>query len=561
MFANARLKSSIKSILSGLIVLSTFSSVIGAHAQSLNWEPCYTYIDNDSIQCAELTVPLNYQSDESNTINIPVIRWLAANRQDRLGTLFVNPGGPGVSGIEFVANFGSDIYSPEVHKYYDIISFDPRGTSGENSLSCLESYSQYYDVTAGPAFPVTDLDVEHKLIQDEKINALCAQNAGAILDHMSTADVARDIEALRIAIDEETISYLGFSYGTFLGITYSTLFPNRVDKMILDSVVAPGIWTVGEGHEGHRIPVASRLRTAQGSEDTLNQFFQLCDAAGDQLCSFSSNSRYRFNAIKRYLLSLYQEDNFYNTQLPPYDDFIASTLSFLYESSEWSQLADYLTQVEILIEEAQQTPPDTEKPDIKKKRGASNGSTLIPQTIEAIPGVTCADTDNPSDLSQWIQVGFEEKMRYPTFGSLWHWEDSICASWPGSKDSRFPGPFSISTKNKTLIINNRYDPATPYFAALDVRNKTPESRLITLNGYGHIGMYLSRCVDNTVASFLIADQFPKSDIQCNQDISVFNAVDEEPEEQLESNYSHTKNMSNKRRRSFSSYVRNRYLYK
>jgi len=372
------------------------------------WRDCFSHLSED-LQCATLTVPLDHADADSPTIRIPSIRLSARDQKNKLGTLVVNPGGPSASGINFILGFGDELYSESVRDRYDIVSFDPRGVKRSEPVSCFNSYAQYFEIVSGPEFPVDDEDIEQKLYRDIQFDSLCAQNAGPIIDHMSTADVARDMEYLRVALEVDTFSYVGFSYGTYLGITYSSMFPGKLDKLVLDSVVPPTQWSVGEGKEGKRIPLAARLRTAQGSEDTLNEFFRLCDEAGSASCLFAPGAQDRFAQLKTRLRAQYKQSNLGSSyKLPQYDEFVSTVLSYLYEPTEWSWLGYYLASIENEITEMTDTEKNSNVDDTGILRVSSatrpEPITLIEQTIEAQPAVTCADTDNPTDANAWVQA-------------------------------------------------------------------------------------------------------------------------------------------------------------
>src|SRR5215210_2417693 len=225
-------------------------------APGVSWIEC-----RDGFQCATVPAPLDYDDPGGAQVGISVIRLPAGDPGQRIGSLMLNPGGPGGSGVEVVRGLGK--FLPlELRARYDIVGFDPRGVNLSTPLRCFDTFDEALAVL--PPFPYPDLPHEEQVLRvaDDQLAAACAQHGGAILDHMSTADVARDMDLLRGALGDEKLNYLGFSYGSVLGQNYANLFPSRVGALVIDGVLDPIAWTTGHGQDAETTPIGTRIGSA-----------------------------------------------------------------------------------------------------------------------------------------------------------------------------------------------------------------------------------------------------------------------------------------------------------
>lgn len=503
----------------------------------LNWIPCFEQL-NRPFECAVAKLPLNHQREEifSDTyvgeiIQMPLLRIPAQNPEEKIGTLFINPGGPGGSGIDFVRSNGHELYSDTVRARYDIIGFDPRGVARTSPLRCFNSFFDYFDVVSGPEFPVNDQEVEDRLARNHLFREACRLNAGNILHHMSTADVARDLDILRQYVGDEKLNFVGYSYGSFLATTYANLFPDKTGRIILDGVIEPQEWVSGEANESFLWPVSMRLQTGLSANRTLNEFFRLCDQQTSTTCAFSGNSKQRFDAIANTLetYSLQMSEQAIPIHL---DEFISSSLSYLYNSADWKNFATFLLAVENRLSESHHAPAFNRVALSDRAPGETSNlvkhaaGRLLRQTVEAYPGVACADTDNPLTATDWINAANEAQQKNGFLAKLWTWNESVCMDWPGSNASRYAGPFTARTDSTLLIMNTRFDPATPYHGALNVRNTMVNSKLVTVEGWGHTTLYLSDCATNIASHYLVTGEAPIQDEFCAQDLPVFADADQ-----------------------------------
>lgn len=181
---------------------------------------------------------------------------------------------------------GRFLFSDEVRARFDIVGFDPRGIAGSTPLECFTSANDAFGTLAPFAFPVTRAEERVWIASDRAYAAACARRGGPIIDHMSTANVARDMDLLRRAVGDETMSFVGYSYGSYVGATYANMFPDRVRAVVIDGVIDPISYATGRGDEAERLPSDARLKSEQGAYDTLLAFFSACEARAEN-CAFS----------------------------------------------------------------------------------------------------------------------------------------------------------------------------------------------------------------------------------------------------------------------------------
>jgi len=485
-----------------------------AAVPTLDWTDC-----GDGFQCATARVPLDYDHPRGARISLALIRLPAGDPARKIGSIFINPGGPGGSGVDFVRAAGPILYSDEVRARFDLVGFDPRGIIGSTPLRCFETFDQALAVLPPMAFPVTRAEERIWVRSDRALARACARRGGAILDHMATADVARDLDLLRRAVGDDKLSYVGYSYGTYLGATYANLFPNKVRALVVDGVLDPIAWATGRGDQARTLPFSTRLRSDQGALATLNEFFRLCDA-GAANCAFSAGSpRRRFARLAERLLAepVQLPDGQGGTFPFTYADLVATALGAMYDPASWPFLAEFLQQLWDLAQ------PQAAAATLGTLRARLGGfqQEEYPNFVEGFPGVACSETDNPASVGAWARAARASDRRFPYFGRLWTWITSICQPWPGQDADRYDGPWTRRTSNPVLVVGTRFDPATRYQGAVILDNLLPRSRLLTLDGWGHTSLLASACIDGHVSGYLLTAQVPPRGTVCQPDVVPF----------------------------------------
>ena len=505
------------------LILALFpvdSSQAAPPAPRVSWSSCYREF-GFPFECATVQVPLDYSDPGRATISIAMVRLPASDPANKIGSLFFNPGGPGGSGVEFVLFAGPFMYTDEVRQRFDLVGFDPRGIARSTALRCFGNPRQWEPYFTPFSFPITLEEADEWEAADRYLDEACAQRGGKIMDYMSTANVARDMDLLRQAVGDEGLTYAGYSYGSFLGVTYASLFPDRVRSVVVDGVLDPVAWTTGQAGEGDTVPFSTRLRSDKGAMDTLNEFFRLCDE-NPATCAFSGGAADRFAALAEGLRAApiqiqFPDGSFFFFS---YQDLIGNSLGAMYDSFSWPDFALFLADIESLAPPSQlgmRLYAFWEDLGFVNKRGFPH----YPNFIEGFPAVACGDSDNPDNYAAWWDNAQQAEADFGYFGPLWTYASSICAAWPGGQNGRYTGPFTVDTANPVLVVGNYYDPATRYEGAQIVDSLLPNSRLLSLDGWGHVSIFLSQCVDQAVSQYLLDGTLPPEGTVCSQDLVPF----------------------------------------
>jgi pimeloyl-ACP methyl ester carboxylesterase len=485
---------------------------------NINWSSCHR--DLGPFECGIVNVPLDHNAS-SGTIAIAMVRLPATDPSRRIGSLFLNPGGPGGSGVDFVLFAGPFLFSDEVRARFDLVGFDPRGVIRSAPLRCFGNPKQWEPYFTPFAFPITPEEEAIWIAADRYLIDACDRRGGRIIDHMSTANVARDLDLLRRAVGDERLNYAGYSYGSYLGVTYANLFPNKVRALIVDGVLDPIAWSTGVGDEAETLPFSTRLRSDAGAQATLNEFFRLCDAGGDT-CAFAPDSAQRFADLAEQLKEEPIEFTFPDGSVGElnYSLLISLTLGAMYDSSTWPDHAQLLADIEAeanLATLGARVQALFDRPMFIAKRGFPH----YPNFVEGFPGVACSDSDNPDSYAAWSAAGAAADAQFGYFGRIWTWITSPCAEWSGADEDRYMGPFTANTANPVLVVGTQFDPATRYEGAVTVDGLLPNSALLTVHGWGHTSLFLSQCADAAASSYLLAVVTPAPGTVCDQDVIPF----------------------------------------
>lgn len=490
----------------------------------LRWVPCFADA-GPGFECATARVPLDYDNLDGGKIPIDMVRLVATG--ERKGSLFLNPGGPGGSGIDFVLGAGPILFTPEVRAAYDLVGFDPRGILRSNPLLCFGTLNAALQAFPPFAFPTNDAEEEQQRASFGFLQTQCGNRGGIIQHKMSSANVARDMEVMRAAVGDEQLNFAGYSYGSVLGQVYANLFPDRVGHVIIDGVLDIADWV---GDTGPLVrddqTLGERLRSDVGAEDTFDEFFRQCEAAGPDACPLAPNADER----GRLVLERLRAEPFVivdpNTGEPifavTYADVVGMVLGGLYSTPDWIEIGIGLAQVEA-AQNAPASPPPGFAAAMRRfdeAMAVRRPDPKYPNFVEGFPGVACVDTSNPINFRAWSEAVDRLEVESPTFGPIWGWSESICNQWPGDDRDRFVGPFGQTTANPLLLLTTLYDPATPVEQARSAHDAMPGSILVTVDGAGHTTLFTSTCVDDLTAAFLLDDIAPQDGTVCDQDLSL-----------------------------------------
>ncbi|HST82431.1 MAG TPA: alpha/beta hydrolase [Kineosporiaceae bacterium] len=503
----------------------------------LAWTAC-----DDGFECATATVPLDYSKPRGRTISIALTRLPATDRAHRIGSLFVNPGGPGGSGVNFVQAAGREVYSAQLRARFDIVGFDPRFIGASRPLATCASDDETEELLGDlPDFPITRAQ-EHRVHRaNQRYTALCAKRS-PFLAYASTANVARDLNLLRQAVGDRKLNYVGYSYGSILGQTYAALFPSKVRALTIDGVIDAQEWSTGSPRESRRVPFTTRIDSAIGAYATFQQFTALCDQIGASGCAFANDgqAREKFDRLAARLKT--EPYTLPDGTVLDYPLLVGATLGVLYDPLSWQDFADELeavyqavfgTQLRstaadqgamALIERAS-APRWTAagiSPDAVDSADSADEARPIDSGFAAFLAVACGDSINPRSERAWAAAGAAQDRVAPYFGRAWTWAGEPCASWQLPGKGRYLGPYNKATSSPVLVIGNIYDPATPYSGAQAAAAAIPRARLLTVNGYGHTSLATpSACANAAFDAYTISGRVPARGAVCEQDVAPF----------------------------------------
>lgn len=514
------------------LFIQIFSAQVLADANSefhgLEWQPCFQET-GWPFECAILSVPLDHQhkgkiKSKDEYIGIAMTRLAATDQTQYQGSLFLNPGGPGGSGIQLLLNIGPWFLTEQVRAKFDLIGFDPRGIGQSHPLKCFRSMDEIQPLLDLPVYPTTYAEEQELVAFARQAVKYCKSRGGQILDHMTTADVARDMDLMRQAVGDEKLYYYGFSYGSYLGVTYANLFPDKVGAIVVDAALDPVAWATGRNGEKHYSPVSSRIGSDKGASDTLKEFFRLCDIAATEICPLSGNAETRFfNVVEQLKISpvpIETPDGIFQFS---HDILNAVALNAMYNSDSWIELSWLVNFLEINSSAATiGAQYQLLLSSLGRKSDTSDGEQLLDVVVEDFFGVMCSDSDNPNNAFFWSQSAEFAESENGAFGRIWTWNSIYCEKLGPSRRSRFAGPFNHDTLNPVLIINTFFDPATYYEGALKLNSILPNSHFLPVAGWGHGSAFASSCSDQVASLYILTGELPESGTVCQQDFPPFN---------------------------------------
>ncbi|GAA0590608.1 alpha/beta fold hydrolase [Kribbella sandramycini] len=463
----------------------------------INWGSCGAAPELAPFQCASVEVPTDYDRPNGPTTTIALTRLPAADPAQRVGSLFINPGGPGAPGVPFVQQIASS-YSPQLRARFDIVGFDPRGVGLSDPATCYPTAAEEAVVLAKlKDFPVTAAEERGYIADAAKLAASCRRTSPDRLRHMSTANVARDLDLLRRAVGDAKLSYLGYSYGTFLAATYAKLFPNNVRALVMDGTLVPERYT---GSNGERLPVGARYRQGEAASDSYQQFLLECKkaAAACPLNALGDPRTVVENLLER--LKTKPIGHF------DYPTTVGYMFGSFYSSTTYPALAQQLAEL---------ATSATSAKAVRKEDYPSIGNALQP----------CIETRNTGRPLSYPAYADAADGRAPHFGRFRAWIGIHC-EFLGLKDQdAYFAPWPNQVRRPVLIFGTRHDPGTPYEATRPFANLWPDARMVTIEGWGHAtSLGASKCADRLLTTYLSTLQAPSDGSTCQQDRKPFDPL-------------------------------------
>ena len=473
----------------------SFSALAEYEQQKLDWSECYDYFE-----CAELRVPIDYDDISVGTFRLSVLRAAALDQERRKGSIIVNPGGPGGSGVDY-AYSAEYIFSPDITARYDIVGFDPRGVAGSEPIYCFSDEELDENLSADPK-PDNATELAETLEEAKSYAEKCLENTD-YLEHFTTIATARDMDILRAALGEEKLNYVGKSYGTYLGTLYAELFPKNVGRFVLDGAVDPNI------------PMKEQtLSQAIGFEGATDAFIKDCLSRND--CLFTGT----FAEARATIIATLQSAA--TTPLPQKnprnndDRLITESLilvgiaSSLYDDVDgWPKLRQAFT-------ESAAGFGDTFLQLADEYSGRNADGTFSSNDFDSGAVIDCLDWRDSRTTEQFTLDAKEFATKAPIFGPYIAYSGLHCQFLPQPITQRVANTTTTITTAPIIVIGTIRDPATPYSWSVSLAKIFKGSSLISLDGDGHTGHGRgSACVDDAVDAYLLSGTLPPADLICD----------------------------------------------
>jgi pimeloyl-ACP methyl ester carboxylesterase len=452
-----------------------------------SWTDC-----GSGFQCATIKVPRDYGDVTAGMIDLSLVRRPATDRIERVGSLFVNPGGPGGSGVEFVRD-SYTVFPKAVRERFDIVGFDPRGVNSSSPVRCIDNLDLADDLDRSPD---TAAELEAIVDQAHQYADACADRNAKLLPYLSTAAVVEDLDQMRQAVGDEKLTYVGFSYGTLIGSMYADRFPDKIRALVLDGAVDPSL-------SSEQILMGQ----AKAFEASLKRFFTWCSKRTS--CAFhrSGKTRQAFDKLmaqiekKPIRILRYAGRRKVGPGLAWY-----AVVGAMYNKAYWPSLGLALEMARrgdgrYLV--AISDPFRGRKPD-----GAYSNMN------DAYYSISCLDFPASTNIATYNAMAKTFRSVAPHFRAA-AYNDLPCAFWP-VPPQRTPAPASGAGAPPIVVVGSTGDPATPYAWAKSLAKQLESAVLVTRKGDGHTGYAFSSCVQKAVDKYLLDLKVPKDGLVCKK---------------------------------------------
>ncbi|GIG92317.1 alpha/beta fold hydrolase [Plantactinospora endophytica] len=476
-------------VLVALLPTTAAQAQPGESGSGLRWGVCADSPDS-RLECADLPVPRDYRAPQGTTITVAVSRLKAADPGKRRGIMLLNPGGPGGSGLDLPL-YLAETLPREVLDRYDLIGFDPRGVGRSTPISCGIPETTPLDLPL--PYPAADGTIDRNIAYARATAQGCAATAGDLLPHITTANTARDMDRIRAALGEPKTSYLGYSYGSYLGAVYASLFPQRTDRIVLDSAVDPalvwyGVWRSWGEAVALRLPDFTRWAAARDDvyhlgvtpgevERTYYRIAERLDRSPVELPDFTVNG------------------NFFREQ----------TRSALYDDRNFGDLAEFW-----------QAFADPANPPTSATVTPTNlAEPAVDNSLAVLYGIVCGDVTWPRDTGLYAHNAAASRRAFPATagmpGNLWP-----CTFW-AHRPVEPPVAVTDRGPRNVLILQNLRDPATSWRNGYGLRRALGDRAAfvsVDAGGHGIYGIRSGPCTDAITTEFLVSGRLPARDRFC-----------------------------------------------
>jgi pimeloyl-ACP methyl ester carboxylesterase len=474
--------------------------------QPIEWTPCRSSNQQAKIPsgalCGKLAVPVDYDHPSGDVATLALIRFPATG--DKMGSLVINPGGPGESGIEAALGVAQTL-PKRIRERFDLVGFDPRGVASSRPAIWCNSDADNDRLRTEPNVDYSPAGVAHIEDETKQFVGRCIDKMGKdFLANVGTVNVARDLDAIRAALGDDKLTYLGYSYGTRIGSAYAEAYPTKVRAMILDGAVDP-----------NADQVEADLRQAKGFQDAFNDYATDC-ATKNPTCPLGTDPVKAVDVYHSLVDPMVDPNNQLIGRPVPtndprglsYSDAIVGTIMALYSPTLWHHLTDGLTE---LVDHHGDTL--LALADMYMRRDQHGHYT---NATDARVAINCVDQPPITDRAKVIDEDRRSReiapfMSYGTFTG-----DAplgTCAFWPVPPTSK-PHTVSAPGLAPTVVVSTTRDPATPYKAGVDLANQLRGS-LLTFDGTQHTVVFQGdSCIDDYVTAYLVGGTTPPSGAKC-----------------------------------------------
>ena len=485
------------------------------YSQDIDWEDCSN--ETTTFQCGTVTVPLDYEHPDGKTITIALKKLPASDGDAEHGSLFLNYGGPGASGVEVVEGEASS-FAAGLRSSYDIIGFDPRGLGQSTPITCWtdDEVNQYLNGTSNTFSEIMATDavfsknpsVQERIDRGASNAARCAKHSEVpeLLDHVGTRDVVRDLDVLRATNGNATLNYLGMSYGTYIGALYADLFPGRVGRTVLDSAMDPS----------KRLADELRVEQVAFSEGVLRQYVEHCQAQTG--CPLSGSTDEAVSQLAAFVDGLDK-----NPLTVPDSNATINTMDatdiihrHVLGQPDWDGLTAMLTPAMTnhdgtLMAKAKQGSPGL-SPEMTAEEAARSANAMVLGNA-----VVCNDNpDATGTTSEMDAQAAAERKAHPFFGGTSNAAEAYCRGW-GHRGTTPPQETHAEGSAPILVVGITGDAQTLYSWTQSLAGQLDNGHLLTVEGYGHGAFNRNTCATTAITGFLVNGTMPDEGTTCAAD--------------------------------------------
>lgn len=464
-----------------------------AYAEFYQQRPTWKRCGSEGFQCTTVTVPVDWKNPSGATLKLAVTRKQASGT--KIGSLFYNPGGPGASGVEY-APYIVEQLPASIRRVYDFVSWDTRGVGqSEPAVQCLPNsqLDAYYAIDATPDTPTEESTL---VSQTKQYAAACEEHTNHdVLDHLDTISTVHDMDVMRAVVGDTRLTYLGASYGTYLGAWYAQTFPWRVGRLVLDGAVDPS--------EGS---AASAEAQAMGFSRATQSYIDNClKSSGCPLRGTREDAMAQLEKLSAQIdaTPLRTDGKRELTQAL----FQTGLLDAMYSKSSWSTLTEGLRQA---MQGDGSTMLLLADSYLQRDTDGQYG-----QLLQVFSPIYCLDHPDTRSVEEIAADAQRLQAKYPPFGDVLGWGALTCAEWPVA--GVVPAQ-RLTAKGAApiLVVGTTNDPATPYESAQSLASQLSSGHLLTLVGDGHTAYGNGNsCLDDAVNAYLLKGTLPRDGLRCS----------------------------------------------